>query len=194
MTLSILLWVPLALSLLATLLPARLAGRAAGVWSLITLGIAISFVARFKTGTAGLQFVTDKVWISALGIHYKLGLDGLNVSLVLVATLIFAAALLWSSFREWDRPRTFYFLFGVAESGVLGAFCAQDLALFVAFFDLMLIPFYLLSGIWGGPDRVRATTKLVIYTLIGSVFMLVAALATRALGSSQHGAPLNFGV
>ena len=192
MTLSILLWVPLALSLLACLLPARLAGRAAVVWSLITLGIAISFVARFKTGVAGLQFVTDQVWISSLGIHYKLGLDGLNVSLVLVATLIFAAALLWSSFREWDRPRTFYFLFGLAESGVLGAFCAQDLALFVAFFDLMLIPFYFLSGIWGGPDRVRATTKLVIYTLIGSFFMLVAAIATGALASSEHHTPINF--
>jgi NADH-quinone oxidoreductase subunit M len=193
MTLSILLWVPLALSLLAALLPARLAGRAAVVWSLITLGIAISFAARFKTGMAGLQFVTDKVWISSLGIHYKLGLDGLNVSLVLVATLIFAAALLWCSFREWDRPRTFYFLFGLAESGVLGAFCAQDLALFVAFFDLMLIPFYFLSGIWSpSPDRVRATTKLVIYTLVGSFFMLVAAIATGALASSEHHTALNF--
>src|SRR6201996_5808347 len=192
MTLSILLWVPLALSLLATLLPARLAGRAAVLWSLIALGIAISFAARFKTGKVGLQFVTDKVWISALGIHYKLGLDGLNVSLVLVATLIFAAALLWSSFREWDRPRTFYFLFGLAESGVLGAFCSQDLALFVAFFDLMLVPFYFLSGMWGGPDRVRATTKLVIYTLVGSFFMLVAAIATGALASSEHHTPINF--
>jgi NADH-quinone oxidoreductase subunit M len=192
MTLSILLWVPLALSLLACLLPARLASRAAVVWSLITLAIAISFVARFKTGVAGLQFVTDQVWISALGVHYKLGLDGLNVSLVLVATFIFAAALLWCATREWDRPRTFYFLFGVAESGVLGAFCAQDLALFVAFFDLMLIPFYFLSGMWGGPDRVRATTKLVIYTLVGSFFMLVAAIATGALASSEHHTPINF--
>lgn len=104
MTLSILLWVPLALSLLAALLPARLAGRAAVIWSLITVGIAISFVARFQTGAPGLQFRTDQVWISALGIHYKLGLDGLNVSLVLVATIIFAAAILWASFREWDRP------------------------------------------------------------------------------------------
>ncbi len=192
MTLSILLWVPLALSLLAALLPARLAGRAAVIWSLITLGIAISFVARFQTGAPGLQFRTDQVWISALGIHYKLGLDGLNVSLVLVATVIFAAAILWASFREWDRPRTFFFLFGLAESGVLGAFCAQDLALFVAFFDLMLIPFYFLSGMWGGPDRVRATTKLVIYTLVGSFFMLVAAIATGALASSEHHTALNF--
>jgi NADH-quinone oxidoreductase subunit M len=192
MTLSILLWVPLALGLVASLLPARLAGRAAVLWSLITVGIAVSFVARFKTGVAGLQFVTDKVWISSLGIHYKLGLDGLNVALVLIATVIFAAAVLWASLREWDRPRTFYFLFGLAESGVLGAFCSQDLALFVAFFDLMLVPFYFLSGMWGGPDRVRATTKLVIYTLVGSFFMLVAAIATGALASSEHHTPLTF--
>ena len=96
MSLSILIWVPLALSLVAALLPARLAGRAAVVWSAITLGLAISFLARFKAG-GGLQFVTDKVWISALGIHYKLGLDGLNVALVMTTTIIFCAALLWSS-------------------------------------------------------------------------------------------------
>jgi NADH-quinone oxidoreductase subunit M len=192
MTLSILLWVPLALSLVSCVLPARLAGRAAVVWSLITLAIAISFVARFKTGAAGLQFLTDRVWISSLGIHYKLGLDGLNVLLVLVTTIIFAAAMLWSAFREWDRPRTYYFMFGLAESGVLGAFCSQDLALFVGFFDLMLIPFYFLSGIWGGIDRIRGTTKLVIYTLVGSFFMLVAAIATGVLASSQHHAPLTF--
>ena len=195
MTLSILLWVPLALSLAATLLPARLAGRAAVVWSLITLGIAISFAARFATGVAGLQFVTDKVWIASLGIHYKLGLDGLNVLLVLVTTVIFAAALLWSALREWDRPRTFFFLFGMAESGVLGAFCAQDLALFIGFFDLMLIPFYFLSGMWSplpGPERVAATTKLVVYTLVGSFFMLVGAIATGVIAASQHGTALNF--
>jgi NADH-quinone oxidoreductase subunit M len=192
MTLSILIWVPLALSVVAALLLARLAGRAAVVWGAITLGLAISFLARFKTGGGGLQFVTDKVWISALGIHYKVGLDGLNVALVMTTTIIFGAALLWASTHEWDRPRVFYFHFGLAESAVLGAFCAQDLALFVAFFDLMLIPFYFLTGMWGGPDRVRATTRMVIYTLVGSFFMLVAAIATGALASSQNGAPLTF--
>jgi NADH-quinone oxidoreductase subunit M len=192
MTLTILIWVPLALSLVAALLPARLAGRAAVLWSAITLGLAISFLARFKSGGGGLQFVTDKVWVSALGIHYKLGLDGLNVALVMTTTIIFAAALLWASTHEWERSRVFYFHFGLAESAVLGAFCAQDLALFVAFFDLMLIPFYFLTGMWGGPDRIRATTKLVIYTLVGSFFMLVAAIATGVLASSQNGAPITF--
>ncbi|MFZ0040572.1 MAG: NADH-quinone oxidoreductase subunit M, partial [Solirubrobacteraceae bacterium] len=192
MTLSILIWFPLALSLVAAFLPARLAGRAAVVWSLVTVGIAISFVARFKSGHAGLQFVTDKVWISSLGIHYKLGLDGLNVALVLVATVIFAAAMIWSATHEWERSRVFYFQFALAESAVLGAFCSQDLALFIVFFDLMLIPFYFLSGIWGGEDRVRATTKLVIYTLVGSFFMLVGAIATGVLAAGDHNTSLNF--
>jgi NADH-quinone oxidoreductase subunit M len=132
------------------------------------------------------------VWISALGIHYKLGLDGLNVALILLTAILFSAALIWAALRDFDRPRIFYFHFGLAQSAVLAAFCAQDLALFVAFFDLMLIPFYFLIGMWGTGERVRATTKLVIYTLVGSFFMLAAAIATGALASSQHGTNLNF--
>ncbi|HEY2260689.1 MAG TPA: NADH-quinone oxidoreductase subunit M [Solirubrobacteraceae bacterium] len=194
MTLSILIWIPLAVSLVASQLPPRLVSRVSVLGSLVTLGIAISFLVRFKTGQAGLQFVTDKIWISALGIHYKLGLDGLNVALVVLAALVFTAALLFASTREWDRPRIFYFHFGLAQSAVLGAFCAKDLALFVVFFDLMLIPFYFLAGIWGTGDRVRATTRLVIYTLVGSFFMLVGAIATGVLASSQHGTPLTFAI
>ena len=162
------------------------------IGSLATLAIAISFLVRFKSGQGQLQFVTDSVWISSLGIHYKLGLDGLNVALVVVTTVVFSSALLWASSREWERARSFYFHLGLAESAVLGAFCAQDLALFVAFFDLMLIPFYFLTGIWGTGDRVRATTKLVIYTLVGSFLMLVGAIATGVLASSQHGTSLTF--
>jgi len=191
-TLSILIWLPLAIALLAAVAPRPLIGRAAVAGSIVTLGVAISFLVRFKSGQAGLQFVTDQVWISSLGIHYKLGLDGLNVVLVVLTTILFSASLLWSAFREWDRPRSFYFHFGLAQSAVLGAFCAQDLALFVAFFDLMLIPFYFLVGMWGSGDRVRATTKLVVYTLVGSFFMLAAAVATGVLSASDHGTPLNF--
>ena len=192
MTLTILIWLPLAIALVASQLPARWAGRIAVLSSLVTLGIAVDFLARFKVGHSGLQFVTDKVWISALGIHYKLGLDGLNVALIVTTCIVFCAAMLWSAPREWERPRIFYFQFALAQAGVLGAFCAQDLALFIAFFDLMLIPFFFLSGIWGGPDRVRATTKLVIYTLVGSFFMLVGAIATGVLAASQHGTGLTF--
>jgi NADH-quinone oxidoreductase subunit M len=198
-TLSILIWLPLAVALVCSLLPRRLVGWGVFAGSLVTLGIAVSFLARFKTGAAGLQFETDSVWISSLGIHYKLGLDGLNVLLVTLTGVLFSAALGWAAFREWERPRLFYFHFGLAQSAVLGAFCIQDLALFVGFFDLMLIPFYFLVGGWGpthpthpAEDRVRATTKLVIYTLVGSLFMLAAAVATGVLASSRHGTPLTF--
>jgi NADH-quinone oxidoreductase subunit M len=193
MTLSILIWLPLATSIVASQLPRKWIGWAASLGSLATMGVAISFLGRFSTGHSGLQFVTDKTWIGALGIHYKLGIDGLNVALLLLTTILFSASVIWASFREWDRPRIFYFHFGLAQSAVLGAFCAQDLALFVAFFDLMLIPFYFLIGQWGtGPDRVRATTKLVIYTLVGSFLMLAGAIATGVLASDQHGTPITF--
>jgi NADH-quinone oxidoreductase subunit M len=191
-TLSILIWLPLVISLIASQLPRAVVGRFAAAGSLVTLGVAISFLARFKLGHAGLQFVTDRVWISALGIHYKLGIDGLNVALIVLTTVLFSASLVWASLREWDRPRLFYLHFGLAETAVLGAFCAQDLALFVVFFDLMLIPFYFLTGMWGTGERVRATTKLVIYTLAGSFFMLAAAIATGVLASEQHGTGLTF--
>ncbi len=111
---------------------------------------------------------------------------------MLLTCVLFSASLVWAAFREWPRPRSFYFFFGVAQSGVLGAFCAQDLALFVAFFDLMLIPFYFLVGMWGTGDRVRATTKLVVYTLVGSFFMLAAAIATGVVASNEHGVPITF--
>ena len=196
MTLTILIWLPLAVALLGGFfVPAAFAGRLAALGSLVTTGIAVYFVAKFHSGHPGLQFLTDKMWISALGITYNLGLDGLNVLLVLVATIVFAGALLYASGRDWERPRLFYFHFLLAESAVLGALCAQDLALFVIFFDLMLIPFYFLTGMWGSPAgeaRVRAVTKLVIYTLVGSFLMLVAAIATGVLAASQHGAPITF--
>src|SRR5689334_8879631 len=154
----------------------RLCGGTALLGALATLGLAIGYVADFGAGGPGLQHVTDVTWISELGIHYKLAVSGLNVFLLALTALLFAAAVLAANLRSWERPRLFYFHFMLAESAVLGAFLAQDLALFVAFFDLMLIPFYFLVGGWGRdlnpPSRVRATTKLVIYTLVGSLLML----------------------
>jgi NADH-quinone oxidoreductase subunit M len=192
MSLSILIWLPLVIGFLCAWLPPRLVGRVSAAASVITLAIAISFVARFKLGQSGLQFTTDKLWISALGIHYKIGLDGLNVALVLLTTVIFTAALAWAALRDWERPGLFFFWFGLAESAVLGAFCAQDLALFVAFFDLMLVPFLFLIVSWGSGERSRAAIKLLIYTLIGSFFMLVGAIATGVVASSRHGTGLTF--
>ena len=188
MPLSVLIWLPAAAALVAALLPRRLAGRVTLVGALGALALAIGYVVWFDRGRDGLQFVTNQVWISQLGIHYKLGLDGLNLFLILLTALLFAAGMLAANLREWDRPRLFYFQLALAESGVLGAFAAQDLALFVGFFDLMLIPFYFLIGAWGGPGRVPATTKLVIYTLVGSLFMLAGAVATGVI-AGRGGTP-----
>jgi NADH-quinone oxidoreductase subunit M len=191
-SLSVLIWLPLAISVFAALMPARLVRPVAAVGSLAPLAVAIYFMTRFDSGRAGLQFVTDKVWIGALGIHYKLAIDGLNISLILLTAVLFTVSLFWSAGRELERTRLYYFWFGLAESAVLGAFCAQDLMLFVAFFDLMLIPFYFLVGQWGGTDRVRATIKLVIYTMVGSFLMLAAAIATGVIGAGSLGGHINF--
>jgi NADH-quinone oxidoreductase subunit M len=160
--------------------------------SLATLALAIAYIVDYRAG-GGLQHVTDVVWISELGIHYKLGVSGLNVFMIGLTALLFAAATLAANLRAWERSRLFYFHFMLAESAVLGAFLAQDLALFVAFFDLMLIPFYFLIGGWGRePGRVKATIKLVIYTLVGSLLMLAAAIATGALAAQQGGGHITF--
>ena len=136
--------------------------------------------------------VTDVVWIRSLGIHYTIGVDGLNLFLVAMTTLVFTLSLLAANLRSWVKPKLFYLLIGIAESAVLGAFLAQDLILFVAFFDLMLIPFYFLTGIWGGPRRVAATTKLVIYTLVGSLLMLAGAVALGVLTAQHSGGAIDF--
>jgi NADH-quinone oxidoreductase subunit M len=192
--LSILLWLPAAAAVLGALLPGRTARTAAVVGSLVTLALSIVVLAEFETGHKGLQFLTDKPWISELGIHYKIGVDGLNIFFILLATLMFAATFVWAASQEWEREGTFYLWLGIAETGVLGALLVQDLLLFVGFFDLMLIPFYFLAGQWGGPGRVAGVTKLIIYTLVGSLFMLAAAVATAVLTANNGDGQLNFDI
>jgi NADH-quinone oxidoreductase subunit M len=117
----------------------------------------------------------------------------LNLFLLALTTLLFGMAVFASTLRTWERPRLFYFNLMLAESAVLGALLAQDLVLFVAFFDLMLIPFYFLTGGWGRePGRVRATTKLVIYTFVGSLLMLAGAVALGVIASEHSGHHITF--
>src|SRR4051812_11772609 len=123
----------------------------------------------------GLQYVTNDAWITTLGIRYKLGVDGLNLWLIALTALLFAASALWVFVRPVERPGAFSFHLAIAETAVLGAFMAQDLALFVLFFDLMLVPFMFLMLGWGGPERRSATIKMIVYTLVGSLLMLAAA-------------------
>jgi NADH-quinone oxidoreductase subunit M len=201
--LSILIWLPLACGLLGAIVglrSERVPGLLALLGSLAALGLAIGYIADYHSAGAHLQHVTDVVWIAELGIHYKLAITGLNVFLVGLTTLLFFVATMAANLRSggggppsFDRPSLFYFHFMLAESAVLGAFLAQDLALFVAFFDLMLVPFYFLIGGWGRePGRVKATIKLVIYTLVGSLLMLAAAIATGVLAAQQGGGHITF--
>src|SRR3954468_20755056 len=144
----------------------------------------------FDHGAQGLQYVTDDAWIAELGIRYKLGVDGLNLWLVALTTLLFATSAVGVTLRPTLRPKLYALHFGIGETAVLGALLAQDLALFVLFFDLMLVPFYFLVGIWGRGNRIGAAVKMVIYTLVGSLLMLAGAVATAVL--SSRGGQLTF--
>ena len=188
--LSILIFWPLALALLGALAPRRAAPVFALVGALVPLCYAVIMLFDFSPGREGLDYVTRDQWVEQLGIVYKLGVDGLNLWLVALTALLFAASALWLVLRPPLRASLFTVHFGIAESAVLGAFLAQDLAVFVLFFDLMLVPFYFLVGQWGGPERVAAAVKMVVYTLVGSLLMLAAAVATAVLAS--RGTDLTF--
>ncbi|MFL5895543.1 MAG: NuoM family protein [Thermoleophilaceae bacterium] len=184
--LSLVIFLPLIGGVIGLFLPRQWAPAFATAGAFVTLAYVIVAVFRFDQH-AGLQFVTDHAWISELGIRYRLGLDGLNLWLVVVTAVVWVPINLLASNREWDRPRLFFFNLTLAETAILGVFCAQDLALFVLFFDLTLVPFYFLIGAWGERDRVRATTKFVIYTLAGSLLMLAGAVALGVLATPEGG-------
>ncbi len=184
---QVLLWLPVAAGLTCFIVPRRLVPVVAVLGTLGTLGLAIAVVAGFDSASAGLQNTVDESWIPDLGVRYQLGVDGISLFLVLLTAVLWASVTAFSVFRMPERRRIYYFMLGLAETGVLGAFLAQDLLLFVLFFDLMLVPFWFLIGTFGGENRVAATTKLIVYTLVGSLLMLVAAIATAVLASGDVG-------
>jgi NADH-quinone oxidoreductase subunit M len=190
--LSIMLFLPLAAGLLCAFLPRDTARWAVLASTVAVLAYAIVMLVDFESGR-GLQYVTDDEWIPELGIRYQLGVDGLNLFMVVLTAIAWVPCTLVAAFREHVRPRLFFFYLALGETAVLGAFLAQDLALFIVFFDLMLIPFYFMIGGWGTGDRVRATTKFVIYTLAGSLLMLAAAIALGVL-STPNGGEISFSI
>jgi NADH-quinone oxidoreductase subunit M len=195
--LNVLLWLPLAFALICLVAPRRVAPWSAALGSVVALGLAVGLVADFDTGLAGLQHTVDSSWIPDLGVRYQLGIDGISLFLVALTALLWAAATVFSVLRGYPgsreapadagRTRLYYFLLGLGETATLGAFLAQDLLLFVLFFDLMLVPFFFLIGTFGGRNRVAATTKMIVYTLVGSLLMLVGAIATAILASQETG-------
>lgn len=191
MSLTLLLLLPLAGAGFAIAFPKSQVGTIAAFTTLVQVGYLIPMLAKFGTSTE-LQQSVDQWWIKDLGISFSLGLDGLSVFMIALTVFAWVIATVASSQREIQNPRLFYALLALAEVGTLGAFLAQDLILFIAFFDLLLIPFYLLIGVWGGTDRRAATTKFMIYTLAGSLLMFAAAIALAHTTAVQYDQPISF--
>jgi len=185
--LSIIIFLPLVAGLIGAALPRGYARWAVLAGTVAVLAYTIVLLVDFDSGARGLQYVTDDEWIPELGIRYQLGIDGLNLFMVVLTALAWVPCTLVAAFREHERERLFFFWLALAETAVLGVFMAQDLALFIIFFDLMLVPFYFLIGGWGTGDRVRATTMFVIYTLVGSLLMLAGAVALGVLATPDGG-------
>jgi NADH-quinone oxidoreductase subunit M len=146
--------------------------------SLVTFLVSLMLLSGFESSQAGFQMEVDKVWIAPLGIRFHLGVDGISLWLVLLTT--FLVPLTLASPQAIGirnvRVREFTAAMLILETGMIGAFLALDLFVFYVFWELMLIPMYFIIGIWGGERRLYASIKFVIYTLVGSLLMLVAIL------------------
>ncbi len=187
--LSWVVFLPLAAALALLLVPRDRAGvfrwgsLAASVVTFLLSGVMLS---RMVPGAA-FQLVERARWIPSLGVEYHLGVDGISVYLVLLTTLLTPLVIL-SAFRAVeDRIKEFYILLLVLETGMLGTFLALDLFLFYFFWEIMLLPMYLLIGVWGGSRRVYAAVKFVLYTIVGSLLMLVAILVLYREHHAQTG-------
>ncbi len=146
--------------------------------SLITFGVSLLLLRNFDAGIAGLQMVQRVDWISAdtFNIRYYVGVDGISIWLVLLTTFIMPLAIL-SSFRAIkDRVRLYYLFLLLMEWAMIGVFVAQDLFLFYIFWEVTLVPMYFLIGIWGAEQRIYAAVKFFLYTMAGSLLMLLAIL------------------
>jgi NADH-quinone oxidoreductase subunit M len=183
--LTLIVFTPLAGALMLALLPREHdAGirRAALVFSLVPLALSLWLLARFEPADAGFQFVERASWIPAWGAAYHLGVDGVSLFLVVLTAVLTPIVVLDSWGNVHRRVKEYLVLMLLLETGMLGTLVALDLFLFYVFWEVMLVPMVLLIGVWGGPRRVYAAVKFVLFTMAGSLPMLVAIvyLAWRA--------------
>jgi NADH-quinone oxidoreductase subunit M len=148
------------------------------ITSLITFGISLWVLVLFNPADPDLQMVIDIPWIEVAGweISFLVGIDGMSILLVLLTTFLTPISVLstWSAIEE--RVKEFMIFFLLLEVGMVGVFLSQDLFLFYVFWEFTLVPMYFLIGIWGGPNRVYAAVKFFLYTMAGSILMLLAIL------------------
>jgi NADH-quinone oxidoreductase subunit M len=192
--LSYLIWLPIAAGVLILLLGDRqiVLGRwLALAASLATLALAVPLWAHFDTTTANLQFPQLLPWIPRFRAFYALGVDGISMPLIVLTAFMTVPVVIagWTVIEM--RPAQYYAAFLIMEGLMIGVFAATDALLFYFFWEAMLIPMFLIIGIWGGPRRVYATIKFFLYTFLGSVFMLAALIymyvkaGNYAIGSFQ---------
>jgi NADH-quinone oxidoreductase subunit M len=157
----------------------------ANLWIVVCFLISVPLVtgfpgrgAGYDRALGGLQFIEDYDWISVIGARYQLSVDGLSLVLVMLTTLLGVVSVVcsWAYIREKGREKEFYIMLLLLQTGMLGAFVAADLFLFFVFWEVMLVPMYFLIGIWGGKNRLYSAIKFFLYTLAGSVVMLLAVL------------------
>ena len=172
-----LLAIPVLGAILVMLIPRGEDNLARGVglgFALLSFVVSLAILGPFDSSISTPQMVFDKAWIEILGTRFKLGVDGLSIWMVILTTFLTPIVLLSTHTAITKRVREFVAIMLILEAGMLGAFLALDLFLFYIFWEVMLIPMYLLIGIWGGQRRIYASIKFVIYTMVGSLLMLVA--------------------
>ncbi len=186
---------PLLGALAIFLMPARRADlfRWVGlVAATITGAMSVYLLTAFDSHEAGYQFVTDRSWISDLGISLHFGVDGISLFLVVLTGVIFPIAMLGAKIT--DNQKAYYGWLLVLMAGSMGVFTSLDLVLFFAFFEIVLVPMYFLIGLWGHGNRTYAATKFFLYTMFGSAFMLVGLVALAVLNQKAVGGPLTFDI
>ncbi len=178
--------------LVAFLRDARAVKQVAVTTTFLELVASLVMLRNFRIGEAGFQMRESLPWLPSLGIRYELGVDGLSVLLVVMTTLLTFIAVLYSSGGVINKRVGEYMIsFLLLEVGMVGVFMALDLFLFYVFFELMLVPMYLIIGVWGGPRRVYSTLKFVLFTLAGSLLMLVGIVAVYLASGEPGGRTLS---
>ncbi len=173
-TILILLPVVGALVVAVAPLPRAWLGSLAGLISLIEVGFWITAASKFSFGDPKLQFAQQRSWFGDLGVSYHVGQYAFSLWLVGATVVVMAACVLYGWWVGRERARAYFALMMLLTGAIVGVFTAQDLLLFYAFFEAMLIPLYVLIGVWGGAGRLRATLTFVIYTVVGSLLMLAS--------------------
>ena len=182
-------FLPLVGAILIAIMPRSTARIIALGTALATWVLSLLLLTRLPAPDPTSDFVFKEVadWIPLFGIQYKLGVDGLSIVLVVLTTTLMWISILASFKPIQERIKEYMISFLILEVGMIGVFVALDTFLFYIFFEVVLVPMYLIIGIWGGANRIYATIKFVLYTLVGSLLMLVAILATAFAYQAGHG-------